>query len=84
MDDYRFVDRFEELHGPYLLGELSAEEERELKRHLEGCSPCRGRLESARRVHALLRAAALAPSPESKALVLKRATDGTPRHPGGG
>ncbi len=84
MDDYRFVDRFEELHGPYLLGELSAEEERELERHLEGCSPCQSRLESARRAHALLRDAARAPSPESKARVLKRATGRAPRHPGVG
>jgi hypothetical protein len=37
----RFVDDFEKVHGPYLLGELTAEELRELERHLEGCSPCR-------------------------------------------
>jgi anti-sigma factor RsiW len=34
-------DRFEELLGPYLLGELTVEEERELERHLEACSECR-------------------------------------------
>ena len=34
-------DRFEELLGPYLLGELSVEDEREMERHLEECLRCR-------------------------------------------
>ena len=32
-------DRFEMLLGPYVLGELTDEEERELERHLEECPP---------------------------------------------
>src|ERR671915_1518691 len=48
-------DRFEELLGLYLLGELSVEEERELERHLEECSGCRGELARARQTHDLLR-----------------------------
>ncbi len=31
-------DRFGDLLGPYVLGELTPEEERELERHLEECS----------------------------------------------
>jgi anti-sigma-K factor RskA len=48
-------DRFEELLGPYLLGELSVEEERELERHLEGCPECRHELDRVRQPHDLLR-----------------------------
>jgi anti-sigma-K factor RskA len=63
MNEDRFVDPFEELQGPYVLGELSAEEERELERHLEGCSPCRSRLDHLRQTHALLRGASTAAPP---------------------
>jgi anti-sigma-K factor RskA len=48
-------DRFEELLGPYLLDELSVEEERELERHLEECHDCRHELDRLRRTHDLLR-----------------------------
>ena len=48
-------DRFEELLGPYLLGELSIEEERELERHLEECPECQHELDQARQSHDLLR-----------------------------
>jgi anti-sigma factor RsiW len=77
----RFVDDFEKVHGPYVLGELTAEEERELERelerHLEGCSPCRRELERARWTNALLRAAvSQAPSPNLKVRVLKRVAGG--------
>src|SRR5918998_2173030 len=65
MNEDRFVDPFEELQGPYVLGELSAEEERELERHLEGCSPCRGRLGRLRQTHALLRGASTAAPPSA-------------------
>jgi anti-sigma-K factor RskA len=66
-------DRFEELLGPYLLGELSVEEERELELHLEGCSACRGELARARQTHDLLQElAAGGPPPELKARVLAR------------
>ena len=72
-----FVDDFEKVHGPYLLGELTVEEERELERHLEGCSPCRRELERARWTNSLLRAAvSQAPSPNLKVRVLKRAAGG--------
>ena len=64
-------DRFEELLGPYLLGELFAEEQRELERHLEECSGCRGELARARQTHDLLReVAAGGPPPELKERVL--------------
>jgi anti-sigma factor RsiW len=73
----RFVDDFEKVHGPYVLGELTVEEERELERHLEGCPPCRRELERARWTNALLRAAvSQAPSPNLKVRVLKRAAGG--------
>ena len=66
-------DRFEELIGPYLLGELSVGEERELERHLAGCSACRDELAGARQTHDLLRElAAGGPPPELKARVLAR------------
>ncbi|MGH3145572.1 MAG: anti-sigma factor [Rubrobacter sp.] len=48
-------DRFEKLLGPYLLGELNVEEERELERHLEECSQCRRELDRIRRADDLLR-----------------------------
>ncbi|MGH3107935.1 MAG: anti-sigma factor [Rubrobacter sp.] len=68
-------DRFEEFLGPYLLGELSVEEERELERHLEGCSGCRGELARVRQAHDLLRelAAGGPPPPELRDHVLARA-----------
>ena len=73
MNEDRFVDPFEELQGPYVLGELSAEEERELEHHLRGCSPCRSRLDHLRQTHALLRGASTAAPPsEVKAQVLSQ------------
>ena len=77
-------DRFEEFLGPYLLGELSVEEERELERHLEGCPRCRGELERIRRAHALLQATAdVAPPPELKDRVLAQARGEIPARSGG-
>lgn len=78
-------DRFKELLGPYLLGELSVEEERELERHLEGCSGCRSELARVRQTHNLLRElAAGEPPPELKARVLARARGEIPARSGGG
>jgi anti-sigma-K factor RskA len=48
-------DRFEELLGSYLLGELTVEDRRELERHLEQCPRCRHELERVRQTHDLLR-----------------------------
>ena len=48
-------DRFKELLGSYLLGELSVEEERELERHLEECPECQYELVQIRQTHDLLR-----------------------------
>jgi anti-sigma-K factor RskA len=74
-------DRFEKLLGPYLLDELSVEEERALERHLEGCSGCRGELARARQTHGLLRElAAGGPPPELKDRVLARARGEIPAH----
>ena len=68
-------DRYGELLGPYVLGELTAGEERELERHLEECPECRNELESIRHTHELLRKeAATAPPPELKDRVLAQAT----------
>ena len=67
-------DRFEKLLGPYLLGELSVEEERELEGHLEECSGCRRELARARQTHDFLRElAAGGPPPDLKDRVLARA-----------
>jgi anti-sigma-K factor RskA len=68
-------ERFGELLGPYVLGELTAEEERELEHHLEGCAECRNELESIRRTHEILqKEATTAPPPELKDRVLTQAT----------
>jgi anti-sigma-K factor RskA len=48
-------ERFQDLLGPYLLGELSIEEERELESHLEECPECQHELDQARQSHDLLR-----------------------------
>ena len=78
-------DRFEKLLGPYLLGDLSLEEERELERHLEECSGCRGELARARQTHDLLRElAAAGPPPELKDRVLARVRGEIPARSRGG
>jgi hypothetical protein len=67
-------DRFDEFLGPYLLHQLTAEEEHELEHHLEGCPKCRDELERARQTHALLgELAANEPPPELKDRVLAHA-----------
>jgi anti-sigma-K factor RskA len=67
-------DRFGDLLGPYVLGELSAEEERELEHHLEECPSCWTDLSVVMRTHNVLReAAASEPPPELKAQTLARA-----------
>jgi len=77
-------DRFEELLGSYLLGELSAEEEHELERHLEGCSRCRSELNRVRQSHGHLRElAASGPPPELKARVLEQIRERPPEQAGG-
>ena len=77
-------DRFEKLLGLYLLEELSVEEERELKRHLEECSGCRGELARARQTHDLLRELAAGPPPELKDRVLARVRGKIPARSRGG
>jgi anti-sigma-K factor RskA len=77
-------DRFEELLGSYLLGELNVEEERELERHLEGCSECRRELDRARQTHDLLRQlAANEPSAELRDRVLAQVRGEIPARSGG-
>ena len=69
-------DRFGQLLGPYLLGELSDEEEHTLERHLEECPGCLYELDRVRRTHNLLRqVAANEPPPELKSQVLARAKE---------
>jgi len=68
-------DRYGELLGPYVLGELTTDEERELEHHLEGCPECRNELESIRSTHEILRKEATSvPPPELKDRVLAQAT----------
>jgi anti-sigma-K factor RskA len=77
-------DRFEEFLGPYLLGELSVEEKRELERHLEGCPKCRHELDRARQTHNLLRQlAANEPPAELKGQVLAQVRGEIPARSGG-
>ena len=66
-------DRFEHLLGPYVLGELTDAEQRELERHVEECPACRDDLDEVRHAHAVLRAEADGPPPELKEWVLARA-----------
>jgi anti-sigma-K factor RskA len=74
-------DRFEDLLGSYLLGELTIEEERELERHLEECPKCRRELDRARQTHNLLRQlAANEPPAELKGQLLAQVRGETPGH----
>jgi anti-sigma-K factor RskA len=74
-------DRFEELLGSYLLGELTVEEERELERHLEEYAGCRQELDRARQSHDLLRqVAATEPPAELKDQLLAQVRGETPGH----
>src|SRR3712207_3775579 len=67
-------DRFGQLLGPYVLGELSADEQLELERHLEECPSCWADLSVVMRTHNVLReAAASEPPPELKARTLAQA-----------
>jgi anti-sigma-K factor RskA len=78
-------DRFEELLGSYVLGELTVDEERELERHLEGCSGCRSELNRVLQSHDHLRnLAASKPPPELKARVLEQVRDEPPVSSSGG
>lgn len=65
-------DRFEHLLGPYVLGELTDVETRELERHLESCATCRENLEDVRYAHGTLKTAVDGPPPELKEWVLAR------------
>jgi hypothetical protein len=71
-------DRFEELLGPYLLGQLTAEEEHELEHHLEGCPRCRDELDRVRQTHTLLRElASNEPPADLKSRTMAQARGGT-------
>ena len=78
-------DRFEGLLGPYLLGELTVEEELELERHLEECPECRHELDRARQAHDLLRHLATnEPPTELKGQVLAQVRGEIPARSSGG
>jgi anti-sigma-K factor RskA len=78
-------DRFEELLGSSLLGELTDEDKRELERHLEECPGCRNEMDRLRQTHNLLRQlAASEPPTELKARVLARVRGESPGRSGGG
>ena len=66
-------DRFAEMLGPYVLGELTASEEAEMDRHLEACPNCRRELDQIRQTHDLLQKLPT-PPPELKARVIANAT----------
>jgi anti-sigma factor RsiW len=69
--------RLGELLAPFLLGELTADERRELECHLEGCAGCRRELDLLRQTHHLLRRlAANEPPPDLKANTLERVRSG--------
>jgi anti-sigma factor RsiW len=75
--------RLDELLGPFLLGELTADEGRELERHLEGCAGCRREVDLLGQTHDLLRRlAANEPPPDLKAKTLERAKGGASAAPG--
>ena len=68
-------DRFEELLGPYLLDQLTSEEEHELEHHLEECSRCHDELDRVRQTHTLLRELAISEPPaELKSRTMAQAT----------
>ncbi len=78
-------DRFEGLLGSYLLGELTVEEEGELKRHLEECPKCRHELDRVRQTHNLLRhLAANEPPAELKGQLLAQVRGEIPARSGRG
>jgi anti-sigma-K factor RskA len=76
-------DRFRELLGPYVLGELTAEEERELEHHLEECAGCRSDLNQVWQTNVRLREeAAIGLPPDLKGRVLAQAMSETPPRSG--
>ncbi len=76
-------DRFRELLGPYVLGELTAEEERELEHHLEECAGCRSDLNQVWQTNVRLREeAAIGLPPDLKGRVLAQAMSETPARSG--
>jgi anti-sigma-K factor RskA len=78
-------DRFEKLLGPYLLGELTVQEERELERHLEECPECRDELDRVQRTHDLLRQLAThEPPTELEGQVLAQVRGEMPARSSGG
>jgi len=76
-------DGFRELLGPYVMGELTADEEREVELHLRECSGCRSELKDIRLAHdLLLQSSTLEPPSELKDWVLARARNEIPSHSG--
>jgi anti-sigma-K factor RskA len=74
-------DRFEELLGSYLLGELTVEEERELEHHLEECPKCQHELDRLSQTHNRLRQlAATEPPAELKGQLLAQVRGETSGH----
>ena len=66
-------DRFEMLLGPFVLGELTDEEEQELERHLEECPACQNDSTSYAAPTACCGPPRAGPPPELKEWVLARA-----------
>lgn len=68
-------ERFQNLIGPYVMGETEPEEERELERHLAGCAECRAEVEALREIHNDLAELSSAPPPELRERVLEGASE---------
>lgn len=78
-------DGFSELLGPYVMGELTADEEWEMERHLRECPECRSELEDVQRTHDLLQeSVTVGPPPELKDWVMTRARNEIPSDSGSG
>jgi anti-sigma-K factor RskA len=72
-------DGFSDLLGPYVMGELTVEEEREVEIHLRECPGCLSELEDIRFAHdLLLQSSTLEPPSELKDWVLARARNEIP------
>lgn len=75
----------DELLGPYVLGALDPDEEREMERHLKVCSGCRKEVEELRCVHRILSGIprdimVTAPPPGLKSSVLQSCSSTNPRN----
>ncbi len=67
-------ERMRNLIGPYVMGELTPQEEREMDDHLASCPECRSEVEELREIHDDLAELSSAPPPELRERILERAS----------